>query len=58
MTTCEQRKDLQARLQAAFEQWYVLKDLPGKTHEAKEAQKKVHHIQRDLGYHVAKHGCD
>ena len=55
---CEQRDELQAKLKAAFEQWYSFKDVPGKHHEAKDAEKKVYHIQRSLGDHVAKHGCN
>ncbi len=58
MKTCEQRDELQAKLRAAFEQWYSFKDVPGKNREAKDAEKKVHHIQRSLGDHVAKHGCN
>ena len=58
MKTCEQRDELQSQLKAAFEQWYSFKDVPGKNREAKDAEKKVHHIQRSLGDHVAKHGCD
>jgi hypothetical protein len=58
MKTCEQRDKLQAKLKAAFEQWYSFKDVPGKNREAKDAEKKVHHIQRSLGDHVAKHGCN
>jgi hypothetical protein len=49
---------LQARLRTALEEWYSVKDVPGKSGEAKEAEKKVHHIQRSLGDHVAKHGCN
>jgi hypothetical protein len=58
MKMCEQRDELQANLKGAFEQWYRFKDVPGKNREAKDAQKKVHHIQRSLGDHVAKHGCN
>jgi hypothetical protein len=58
MRTCEQRDELEKRLRAAFEEWYEVKDLPGKNCEAKAAEKKVHHIQRSLGDHVAKHGCN
>jgi hypothetical protein len=58
MITCEQREELKAQLKVAFERWYGLKDIPGKTREAKGAEKKVHHIQRALGDHVAKHGCN
>ena len=58
MKTCEQRDDLQRRLRAAFEDWYAVKDVPGKNLLAKAAEKKVHHIQRSLGEHVAKHGCN
>ena len=58
MRACEQKEELQQRLKAAFEEWYAVKDVPGKNREAKTAQKKVHHIQRSLGDHVAKHGCN
>jgi len=58
MKACEQRNELQARLRTAREEWYSVKDVPGKSREAKEAEKKVHHIQRSLGDHVAKHGCN
>ena len=58
MRTCEQRDDLQRRLRAAREEWYGVKDVPGKNREAKAAEKKVHNIQRSLGDHVAKHGCN
>jgi hypothetical protein len=58
MKMCEQRDELQARLKAAFEHWYSFKDVPGKKREAKDSEKKVHHIQRSLGDHVAKHGCN
>ena len=58
MEVCEQRAEMQARLRTAFEEWYALKDVPGKNHEAKEAQRKVHNIQRSLGDHVSKHGCN
>ena len=57
MQTCGERDKLQARLRTAFEDWYSFKDVPGKDCEANAAQKKVHHIQRSLGEHVAKHGC-
>jgi hypothetical protein len=42
----------------AFEEWYAVKDVPGKNREAKTAEKKVHHIQRALDEHVSKHGCN
>jgi DNA phosphorothioation-dependent restriction protein DptG len=58
MRTCEQRDELQRRLRTAFEEWYGVKDTPGKDREAKAAEKRVHHIQRSLGDHVAKHGCN
>jgi hypothetical protein len=58
MSTCEQKDELKRRLKGAFEDWYGLKDVPGKKREAKAAEKKVHHIQRALGDHVAKHGCN
>jgi hypothetical protein len=57
MAACEQRDQLQAQLRDAFARWYEVKDVPGKTRDAKTAEKKVHHIQRDLGEHCAKHGC-
>lgn len=57
MKTCEQRDELQARLRAAREELYSVKDIPGKSREAKKAEQKVHHILRSLGDHVAKHGC-
>jgi hypothetical protein len=44
MKTCEQRDELRARERAAREEWYSVKDVPGKSGEAKEAEKKVHHI--------------
>jgi len=53
MTACEQKDELQQRLKAAFEEWYAVRDVPGKNREAKAAEKKVHHIQRSLGDHVA-----
>jgi hypothetical protein len=37
---CEPRDELQARLKAAFEQWYSFKDVPGKNRETKDAEKK------------------
>jgi len=58
MKTCELKDKLQAQLKSAFEDWYGFKDVPGKDREAKEAQKKVRHIQRSLGDHVAKQGCN
>jgi hypothetical protein len=58
MRACEQKDELQRRLRAAFEEWYAIKDVPGKDREAKAAQKKVDHIQRSLGDHVVKHGCN
>jgi hypothetical protein len=58
MRACEQRNELQKRLRAAFEEWYGVKDVRGKHREAKAAQMKVHRIQRSLGDHVAKHGCN
>ena len=58
MIACEQREQLQVRLRAAFERWYELEDVPGKERESQTAEKKVHHIQRDLGDHYAKHGCN
>ena len=58
MKICEQRNELQARLRTAREEWYSAKDVPGKSGEAKEAEKKVRHLQRSLGDHVAKHGCN
>jgi hypothetical protein len=58
MRACEQKGELQRRLRAAFEEWYAVKDVPGKNREAKAAEKKVLHIQRALGDHVSKHGCN
>ena len=58
MKPCDQKAELQARLKIAFEEWYSVKDIPDKSREAKEAQKKVHHIQRSLVDHVSKHGCN
>jgi hypothetical protein len=58
MSACEQKKELQRQLKAAFEDWYGVKDVPGKNRQAKAAEKKVHHIQRALGDHVSKHGCN
>ncbi len=58
MTACEQREELQAQLRAAFVRWYELKDIRGKQREARHAERKVHHIQRALGDHYAKHGCN
>lgn len=58
MSACDQKNELQKRLRAAFEEWYGVKDVPGKEREAKAAEKKVHHTQRDLGDHVSKHGCN
>lgn len=58
MKACDQREELQRCLDAAFEEWYGIKDIPGKNREAKAAEKKVHHIQRSLGDHVEKHGCN
>ena len=58
LIACEHRDDLQAQLKAAFEQWYEFKDIPGKEPEAQRAERKVGHIQRALGGHYAKHGCN
>jgi hypothetical protein len=58
MIDCEQRDELKRRLKAAFEEWYAVKDIPGKSRESKAAEKKVHHVQRSLGDHVVKHGCN
>jgi hypothetical protein len=58
MKACEQRDDLQRRLRSAREEWYGVKDVPSKNREAKAAETKVHHIQRSLLDHVAKHGCN
>jgi hypothetical protein len=44
MRACEQRDELQSRLKAAFDEWYAVKDVPGKNREAKA--EKVHHVQR------------
>jgi len=35
-----------------------VKDVPGRDREAKAAEKKVQQVQRSLGDHVAKHGCN
>jgi hypothetical protein len=54
MITCEQREELKAQLKVAFERWYGLKDIPGKTREAKGAEKKVHaRIRRPIALHTA-----
>jgi hypothetical protein len=58
MSVCEQKDELQRRLTAAFEEWYAVKDVPGKDREAKTAEKKVHHVHRSLIDHVVKHGCN
>lgn len=58
MNACDQRDELRRRLTAAFEEWYAVKDVPGKSREAKAAEKKVHHFQRSLGDHVAKYSCN
>jgi len=58
MMACEQKDELQQRLRKAFEEWYGIKDVAGKNREPKAPEKKVHHIQRSLGDHVAKHGCN
>lgn len=58
MKSCEQKDELQRRLRAAFDDWYAVRDVAGKDRQAKAAQKKVHHIQRALGDHVSKHGCN
>jgi hypothetical protein len=58
MKKCQEKDELQSRLRTAFEDWYRVKDLPGKSRGAKSAQTKVHHIQRSLLDHVAKHGCN
>jgi len=58
MKTCDTKDELQKRLSAAFEEWYGVKDVPGKKRDAKAAERKVHHIQRALGDHVSKHGCN
>ena len=58
MIDCEQRDELKRRLKAAFEEWYAVKDIPGKSRESKAAEKKVHHVQRALGDHVVKHRCN
>jgi hypothetical protein len=58
MKSCDERDELRRRLATAFEEWYAVKDVPGKNREAEAAEKKVHHIQRSLGDHVAKHACN
>jgi hypothetical protein len=56
LIACEQRDGLLSQLKVAFEQWYEFKDIPGKECDAQRAERKVHHIQRALGDHYAKHG--
>jgi hypothetical protein len=58
MRVCKQGDELHRRFRAAFKEWYGVKDVPGKNREAKAAEKEVHHVQRSLGDHVAKHGCN
>lgn len=58
MKVCEQKDEMQRRLRAAFEALYEVRDVPGKSREAKAAEKKVHHMQRSLIDHVVKHGCN
>jgi hypothetical protein len=58
MKTCDQNDELQRRLRLAFEEWYVVKDVPGKNRESRAAEEKVHHIQPSPGDHVTKHGCN
>ena len=58
MKACDQKDEMQKRLRAAREEWYEVKDVPGKSREAKAAEKKVHHMQRSLIDHVVKHGCN
>ena len=58
MKACEHKDELQQRLKVAFEGWYAVRGVPGKDRETKAAQKKVHHIQRSLLDHVAKHACN
>jgi hypothetical protein len=50
MRVCEQRDELQRCLRAAFEEWYAVKDVPGKNREAKAAEEKVHQVQRSLEF--------
>jgi hypothetical protein len=59
MIDCEERRALREQLDAAFREWYTLKDTPGSENKraALKAQKKVHHIQRAFVDHCAKHGC-
>jgi hypothetical protein len=49
---------LREQLREAFASWYAVKDVPGEGREAKQAQNKVHRIQRSLVDHVSKHGCN
>jgi hypothetical protein len=58
LIACEHRDDLQAQLKVAFERWYEFKDIHGKEREAQGAERNVGHIQRALGDHYAKHGCN
>ena len=58
MRDCEQRDELQRRIKTAFEEWYAVRDIPGKTRKSKAAEKKVQHVQRSLIGHVVKHGCN
>jgi hypothetical protein len=58
MIECDERKRLQQSLTAAFEKWYEFKEVAGKERQAREAERKVHHIQRALGEHYSKHGCN
>ena len=44
MKACDERDELRRRLTTAFEEWYAVKDVPGKNREAKAAEKKVHYI--------------
>jgi hypothetical protein len=55
---CEERTRLRDQLEGAFAEWYDVKDVPGKGRESKKAEEKVHHIQRALGDHIAKHRCN
>jgi hypothetical protein len=59
MKDCVERQALKAQLDSAYREWYAVKDIPGAGNEeaARKAQSKVHHIQRALGDHCAKHGC-
>jgi hypothetical protein len=60
MLDCEERTRILKLTDAAFEQWYAVKDIPGSENRklAKAAQKKVHNLQRALILHYGKHRCN